>query len=135
MAENQYKNKVVYGGTTLIDLTEDTVDAAHLMSGYTAHDATGAPITGTATAGSPGTVFLVRTNDDYGNEIMNIFTLGDIDISTVKDANQDDVVTITSDRVIDITNTLFPTYKIDEDGYFIVLPETATIAAASGVSF
>ena len=82
-----------------------------------------------------GTVFLVRTDDDYGNEIMNIFTLGDIDISTTKDSNQDDVVTITSDRVVDITNTLFPTYKIDEDGYFIVLPDKATIAPASGVSF
>lgn len=46
---NQYKNKVVYGGNTLIDLTGDTVDAEHLLEGYTAHDATGAPITGIAT--------------------------------------------------------------------------------------
>ena len=44
---NQYVNKVVLSsGTTLIDLTADTVDAAHLLSGYTAHDASGAPITG-----------------------------------------------------------------------------------------
>jgi hypothetical protein len=40
-------NKVVYGGNTLIDLTADTVDAAHLKSGYTAHDKSGAVITGT----------------------------------------------------------------------------------------
>jgi len=46
MANNQYKNKVMYGGNVLIDLTSDTVDAAHLASGYTAHSASGAPVTG-----------------------------------------------------------------------------------------
>jgi len=46
---NQYKNKVVYGGTVLIDLTSDTVDAAHLLYGYTAHAKSGAPITGSCT--------------------------------------------------------------------------------------
>ena len=49
MANNQYINKVVFGGSTLIDLTADTVDAAHLLSGATAHDKSGAPITGTCT--------------------------------------------------------------------------------------
>lgn len=43
---NQYKNKVVYDGNVLIDLTQDTVDAAHLLTGYTAHGKSGAPITG-----------------------------------------------------------------------------------------
>lgn len=46
---NQYKNKVVYDGNTLIDLTTDTVDAAHLLYGYTAHAKSGAPITGSCT--------------------------------------------------------------------------------------
>ena len=36
-------------GTVLIDLTEDTVTAATLASGVTAHDASGAIITGTNT--------------------------------------------------------------------------------------
>lgn len=49
MANNQYINKVIFGGSTLIDLTADTVDAAHLLSGATAHDKSGAPITGTCT--------------------------------------------------------------------------------------
>ena len=35
-------------GTVLLDLTSDTVDAAHLASGYTTHDKSGAAITGTA---------------------------------------------------------------------------------------
>ena len=47
-------NKVQYGNTTLIDLTSDTVTADKLMQGYTAHDRTGAVITGTATGGGSG---------------------------------------------------------------------------------
>jgi len=39
-------NKIIYGGNTLIDLTADTVDAAHLLSGYTAHANSGDVITG-----------------------------------------------------------------------------------------
>ena len=39
-------NKVQYGNTVLIDLTSDTVTADKLMQGYTAHDRTGALITG-----------------------------------------------------------------------------------------
>lgn len=42
----QYINKVIVNGETKMDLTSDTVDAAHLLTGYTAHDKSGAPITG-----------------------------------------------------------------------------------------
>lgn len=52
MAENQYVNKVVYGEDVLIDLTGDTVSADKLASGLTAHDKTGAKITGTSTLDS-----------------------------------------------------------------------------------
>lgn len=40
-------NKVIYGGETLIDLTNDTVTADKMLTGYTAHDKSGAPVTGT----------------------------------------------------------------------------------------
>lgn len=47
---NTYNSKVVLAnGTVLIDLTADTVDASHLLEGYTAHGADGAPVTGTCT--------------------------------------------------------------------------------------
>ena len=45
----EYVNKVVFGSDTLIDLTADTITAADLASGVTAHDKSGAPITGTST--------------------------------------------------------------------------------------
>lgn len=48
MAENQYVNKVVLSnGETLIDLSGDTADAAHVLKGSTFHDKSGAPVTGT----------------------------------------------------------------------------------------
>ena len=46
---NQYKSKVIFNGDVLIDLTSDTITAADLASGKTAHDKSGAPITGTNT--------------------------------------------------------------------------------------
>lgn len=46
---NEKTNKVVLGSEVLIDLTQDTVDASHLLAGYTAHDASGEIITGTNT--------------------------------------------------------------------------------------
>ena len=42
-------SKIVYYGETLLDLTGDTVTAADLKSGITAHDKKGAEITGTNT--------------------------------------------------------------------------------------
>lgn len=73
MANNPYVNKVVYGTTVLVDLTSDTVSASSLLSGATAHDASGAPVTGgvafahyytstsapTSSDGSDGDIWLV----------------------------------------------------------------------------
>lgn len=42
-------NKVIYAGSTLIDLTADTITAADLAEGVTAHDKSGEIITGTNT--------------------------------------------------------------------------------------
>ena len=49
MPNTKYVSKVVYFGDTLIDLTSDTVEPSKLLSGFTAHDKSGAPITGTST--------------------------------------------------------------------------------------
>ena len=47
---NEYVNKVVLSsGETLIDLTSDTVVANKVLYGYTAHDKSGASITGSCT--------------------------------------------------------------------------------------
>ena len=49
MAQNLYVNKLVVGNEVKFDLTGDTVTAEKLLSGFTAHDKSGAPVTGTCT--------------------------------------------------------------------------------------
>ena len=48
---NPYVNKVIQGETVIIDLTADTVTASVMISGVTAHDASGALVTGTLADG------------------------------------------------------------------------------------
>lgn len=43
-------------GTVLLDLTSDTVAPEVLVTGYTAHNAAGEPITGTAQTGGKTTL-------------------------------------------------------------------------------
>lgn len=47
MANNQYTNKVIYGGQTLIDLTQDDVTLSDVLSGKKFHLPSGAQGTGT----------------------------------------------------------------------------------------
>lgn len=46
MAVNKNISKVIYGDTVLIDLTADTVTADKILTNFTAHDKSGAVITG-----------------------------------------------------------------------------------------
>ncbi len=57
-------NKVVYDDKTLIDLTGDTVTAAKMLSGTTAHDKSGAVVTGTIPT---------KTSNDLTAEGPNVF--------------------------------------------------------------
>ena len=43
------KNKIIYGGTVLIDLTADTAQPEQILNGYTAHINTGEQVEGTCT--------------------------------------------------------------------------------------
>ena len=69
---NQYRNKVIYFGETLIDLSSDTVTADKLLEGYTAHAADGSPITGTMPAPSGSGVVVTDTLDSHGGIIKEI---------------------------------------------------------------
>ncbi len=46
-------NKVVFGGKTLIDLTNDTIGSEAMLSGYTAHKADGSTVVGRLFEGLP----------------------------------------------------------------------------------
>ena len=43
------KNKIIYGGNVLVDMTGDTATAAEILNGYTAHINTGEQVEGTCT--------------------------------------------------------------------------------------
>lgn len=48
MANNTHINKIIYGTSTLVDLTEDTVAPKYMYKGITAHMADGSITTGIA---------------------------------------------------------------------------------------
>lgn len=50
-------NKVIFGGETLVDLTNDTVTPDKLAKGVTAHDKTGVQITGTMESGGGSSLY------------------------------------------------------------------------------
>lgn len=71
MANTTY-NKVTFAGKTLIDLTEDTVTADKILSGYTAHDKSGKKITGTFLNNySPSFDLVNNIQDDDGNNLLD----------------------------------------------------------------
>lgn len=99
---NQYINKVVYGNTTLIDLTADTVEASKMLSGYTAHDKSGAPITGNCTfdadtsdaTATASEILKNKTAYVNGNKVTGSMTNVGSQTSTI--SNKNDVVSITA---------------------------------------
>lgn len=66
MANNPYVNKVQYGNEVLIDISNDTVAADKVLSGFTAHNKAGAPIT--------GAIPTKTANDVYFTESANSTT-------------------------------------------------------------
>ena len=92
MANNPYVNKVdLADGTTLIDLTGDTVTAGSMLPGVTAHSASGALITGTMTgvtilAPSSGTnSFSITVPNGNGTItfVFNVYANGDVTVTEV----------------------------------------------------
>ena len=61
-------NKVVINDDVVLDLSADTVQAADLREGVTAHDASGTQITGTAASGTD-TSDATATADDIAKAI------------------------------------------------------------------
>lgn len=56
-------SKIVYGNEVILDLTQDTVAAANLLEGYTAHGRDGEQVTGTCTYDADTTDATASTSD------------------------------------------------------------------------
>lgn len=139
-------SKVVYDGTTLIDLTSDTITADTLKKGYTAHGADGEEIIGTLemvdylsldikgdkTITSDSSVITIEDSD--GQKLTKTFTNdfqtctcvltnsdGDILGETTKEFNEDSTVITTTNS---IGQQLVKTFSNDMNSCESVLYDT-----------
>lgn len=71
MANNPYVNKVVYGSSTLIDISDTTATASDVASGKYFYTAAGQKVQGTASSGS---IIVSDTTDSHGGTIKTITT-------------------------------------------------------------
>ena len=136
MANNQYVNKVIFGNETLIDLTSDTITAANMLNGITAHNAAGEIITGTLKNKTPTAAFysgLFRVSFDRGI-YDGLITLSGIKLTVPESGT-------TNTFYIDFPNNSAPasaddwtriTFSVDSNGNSNITDNTIP---ASGVSF
>ena len=125
MANNQYANKVVYNGNTIVDLTSDTVAAAYLLKNYTAHDKSGAPVTGTCEYDSDTT-----DANAAGGEILSGKTayVNKVKITGSMTNNGGSNVTVT-----DTAGTSIPAGYYDGSGKAIIDSTSATNLVATNI--
>lgn len=118
MASNPYNNKVqLSDGTVLLDLSSDTVTAADILLGVTAHGPSGAPLTGTLRAMTLAEIY-AAVQEGWGNTAYleetpyaYDFKKGYVDSGTWK--------------YQDPTNTYVDIYKVKaNNSYFLALGET-----------
>lgn len=90
------KNKIIYGGQVLIDLTSDTVNPEDLLQGITAHDRTGEIITGACTYDSdtsdataqPAEILATKTAYVGGQKVTGTMVNREQYTNAISDKNQ-----------------------------------------------
>lgn len=80
---NEYVNHVIINNETKVDLRGDTVDPEHLVSGYIAHDRSGAQIVGTMETYPDGDLL------GYGHVSNNLVGAAYADSAVVSDPDSD----------------------------------------------
>ena len=124
MATNQYVNKVVFGNTTLIDITQDSVTANTLLSGYTAHSATGASIIGSIATKTGSDITLTNNvlavPTGYYNNVEKTLTSVELTVPE-SGTNSFDVI------FPDGEDTLTLSFSVDDEGNCDITNETMNL--------
>lgn len=102
---NQYKNKVIYNGTTLMDISDTTAIASDVGLGKEFYTASGAKAQGTAVTGNA--ISIVDTTDTNGGTIRTI-------------------------TAVDISDTTAVAADVASGKYFYTANGTKTAGTASG---
>lgn len=106
-------NKVVYGTTVLVDLTEDTITNETVAKGYTGHDKTGTAITGTLEATGTGSVVWKKYNALIKWEYTESASLGQTAPSDMDTTHQYGAFEINNEGYFDLYD------KTNVDGYYL----------------
>ena len=133
---NQYKNKVVYGDQTLIDLTSDTVTAASMLSGVIAHDASGATVTGTIATKTNSDITLLNNTLTVpaGYYAATTKTIEGVEITAPESGTNSFYVTLPNGA----NDTITLTFEVDSEGNSDITDDgsgAGSLTAAEGVSF
>lgn len=130
MANNQYVNKVIFGDQTLIDLTSDTIVAENMLSGTTAHDASGAAISGSIATKTNSDITLLNNTLTIpgGYYASTTKTIEGVQITAPNNGTNSFYVILPNGA----NDTITMTFTVDSSGNSDITDNTIP---ASGVSF
>ena len=129
MANNPYVNKVVYGSSTLIDISDTTATASDVASGKYFYTAAGQKVQGTASSGS---IVISDTTDSHGGTIKTITTGQTLNLQSKTVTPTSSQQTITPDTGYNglsevIVGAVSGGYIAQDANGHIVLPPTGDI--------
>ena len=135
MANNQYVNKVIYGDTTVMDISDTSAEAGDVVQGATFYSRSGAPTTGTLGDATQSTHGLMSTTDKIKLDNMSGLTCDEyeVEIATTDWSNASPYTYTWSQSGVSTTSNVIAYFKADSRAVFIGELEYTKISG--GITF